>query len=30
MTIRHVPRQVPERDHPTTSETMEPALPAAE
>ncbi len=30
MTIRHVPRQVPERDHPTTSETLEPALPAAE
>lgn len=30
MTIRHVPRQVPARDHPTTSETMEPALPAAE
>jgi cytochrome c oxidase cbb3-type subunit 1 len=30
MTIRHVPHQVPARDHPTTSETMEPALPAAE
>lgn len=30
MTIRHVPHQVPARDHPTTSETMEPALPVAE
>lgn len=30
MTIRHVPRQMTARDHPTTSETMEPALPVAE
>ncbi len=30
MTIRHVPRKATERDHPTTSETLEPALPVAE
>ena len=30
MTIRHVPRQIPAQDQPTTPKTMEPALPAAE
>lgn len=30
MTIRHVPRAVPELDYPTSSEAMEPAVPAAE
>jgi len=30
MTIRHVPRQSPERDYPTSSELMEPAAPAAD
>ncbi len=30
MTIRHVPSKATERDHPTTSETLEPALPVAE
>lgn len=30
MTIRHVPHAVPELDYPTSSEAMEPAVPAAE
>ena len=30
MTIRHVPRRVPELDYPTSSEALEPAVPAAE
>lgn len=30
MTIRHVPRLTPVRDHPTSSEALEPAVPAAE
>lgn len=30
MTIRHVPHQSPERDFPTSSEAMEPAVPVAE
>ena len=30
MTIRHVPQQTPELDYPTSSEQLEPAVPAAE
>jgi cytochrome c oxidase cbb3-type subunit 1 len=30
MTIRHVPRAVPDLDYPTSSEAMEPAVPVAE
>jgi cytochrome c oxidase cbb3-type subunit 1 len=30
MTILHVPQKAPELDYPTSSEAMEPALPAAE
>ena len=30
MTIRHVPRATPELDYPTSSEALEPAVPAAE
>ena len=30
MTIRHVPRETPALDYPTSSEASEPAVPAAE
>jgi cytochrome c oxidase cbb3-type subunit 1 len=30
MTIRHTPRAVPAYDYPTSSEALEPAVPAAE